>query len=123
MAVLLVDDEPDILETLEQLVALRFPGVEVRTAASGQEALTKLEGVKLIISDFRMPGMNGIEFLTKAQETLPGTPAILLTAFNERQGAVDAARNGIVRRYYNKPPNVEVLLGGIEELLNPESLT
>lgn len=122
MRILLVDDEPDILDTLAELVALKFPEAEVRTAPDGPSGLELLDGADLVLSDFRMPGMNGIEFLHHVQERQPGTPAILLTAYNERELAVRAAQEGVIRRFYLKPPDVDALLAGMEELLHPERM-
>lgn len=82
-----------------------------------------LDGVDLIVSDFRMPGMDGLTFLREVQKQRPGTPSILLTAYNEREQAVTAAREGTIRRFYMKPPNVEALLEGMDELLNPDKLS
>lgn len=122
MAILLVDDEPDILHTLAELVAMRFPDEEVRMAEDGPSALPQLDGVGLVVSDYRMPGMDGLTFLRKVQEQAPGTPAILLTAYNEREQGVQAAQRGTIRRFFLKPPDVDALLRGMEELLYPETV-
>ena len=120
--ILLVDDEPDILDTLADLVAMRFPDAEVRKAPDGPSGLELAEGVDLIVSDYRMPGMDGLTCLGHVQERHPGTPAILLTAYNERERAVQAAQRGILRSFFLKPPDVDALLAGMAELLDPDQL-
>lgn len=80
--ILVVDDDPEVLKTLEvQLINLGT----VDTCRSPTEALEKLESnfFSVVISDFRMPGMNGIEFLTKCAQAQPLCQRILLTAFSE----------------------------------------
>lgn len=81
--ILVVDDEPDIAESFCDLLRSLVPGVMVNQALAGREALQKLrEGpVDLIVTDFMMPGMNGIQFLREAERVAPGVPNILVTAF------------------------------------------
>jgi CheY-like chemotaxis protein len=94
-SILIVDDEPDILDALAELVSMRFPDAIVRTARNAAVALAAVaaESPALIVSDLRMPGMNGLEFLENVRDEHPGIPAFLLTAFDERGAAVDAARH------------------------------
>ncbi len=110
---------------MAELVRRRFPDVEVRTCPDGQAALTDIATHRpsVIISDFRMPGMNGLEFLTRVHEEHGSIPAMLLTAFDERGSAQDAARRGIVRRFFLKPPDIDQILEGLEELLDPASMS
>ncbi len=123
--ILIVDDEPDILESMASLIEGRIDHVTVQTAQDAAEALAWLADnqADVIVSDFRMPGLNGLEFLHEAQRRHGPQNAILLTAYDERRGAVDAARQAVIRRFYMKPPNVAELVAGIEELLSPERLS
>src|SRR5687767_4961288 len=79
--ILLVDDEADILESLKFVLESFLPDVDVRTADSGHRALESLaeKPVDLIVSDYRMPEMNGLEFLGKARTIHPNVPRILIT--------------------------------------------
>ena len=83
--ILIVDDDPDILDSLKTMLEATLPGVHVITAETGAIALDllKTESVQLIITDFRMPGMNGAQFLSKADIVAPGVPRILISAFPE----------------------------------------
>lgn len=82
-AVLLVDDERDIREALELLFTVSVPDIQLVTAASGPEALSYLKKNKVaaIVTDFRMPIMDGIEFLKAASKVAPTIPAVMITAY------------------------------------------
>lgn len=83
-SILVVDDEFDIVEALRDLLEGALPKVKVFTAASGPEALQILqkEHVSLIVTDYRMPNMNGVEFLARAARVQPGVPHLMITAFD-----------------------------------------
>ncbi len=123
--ILLVDDEPDIIESLACLLEGRIADVAIHTAADGEEALEWLaqNTADVIVSDYRMPGLTGLEFLDEAMKRHGRQNAVLLTAFDERRRAIDAARQGLIQRFFMKPPNVPELVAGIEELLRPEGLS
>lgn len=102
--VLIVDDEMDILESLQILLESSMEGVEVKVAPSGEEGLEVLqEGVDLVISDFKMPGMDGLEFLRKVRKQRPDVPRILMTAFPDLQIAVDAINEARIETFFTKP--------------------
>lgn len=86
--ILLVDDEPDVLRSVADLLEASLSGVHVLQATSGQHGLELLGGqhVDVIIADFRMSGMDGIEFLYIAQQKRPGVPSMMLTAFAHDAG-------------------------------------
>jgi FixJ family two-component response regulator len=100
---LVVDDEKDNLDALKRLLRKEF---EVLTALSAEEGLKILEGgarVDAIVSDQRMPGMTGSEFLGKVQEIDPVATRILLTGFADLEAVVDAVNRGHIWRYVQKP--------------------
>ncbi len=101
--VLLVDDEVGILNSLRRL--LRHEEFEVITAESAEAALEILEEkpVELIISDARMPGMDGATLLAKVWEKWPKTIRILLTGFADLNTTVKAINAGRIHRYISKP--------------------
>ena len=101
--VLLVDDEPAILRALKRL--LRATGCNVLTAEGGAAGLEILarETVNLVISDMRMPEMNGAEFLSKVASEWPDTERILLTGYADLESTISAVNDGQISRYLNKP--------------------
>jgi adenylate cyclase len=100
--VLIVDDEAANLRVLARLLSDRF---EVLTASGGAAGLGMLEAhdVALIISDQRMPGMTGIEFLKKAAEMRACTVRIILTGYTDVEALVDSINSGVLYRYITKP--------------------
>ena len=100
---LLVDDEPNVLSALKRL--FRQDGHSIVTAASGAEGLAVLaaQKVDVIISDQRMPGMTGVEFLREAKLKCPDTIRIVLSGYTELQSVTDAINEGSIYRFLTKP--------------------
>ena len=100
--ILIVDDEPANLRMFERLFRDNH---DVITATSGLEALEMLDqyNVALIISDQRMPGMTGIEFLKRAAQMRQQTVRIILTGYTDVTDLVDAINSGVVYKYITKP--------------------
>ena len=106
ITILLVDDEENILRALKRLLV--DEDFTVETALSGEAALEKLktlENVGLIMSDQRMPGMSGAEFLGRSQEYVPDAVRILLTGYSDINATIDAINLGGASRYLSKPWN------------------
>lgn len=101
-AVLLVDDEPDILFSLQSLLRRQF---EVHTAEGGEAALAMLSEhcAHVIMTDQRMPGMSGVEFLARAQQICPDAIPIVFTGYADLKAVVDAVNRGHIFRYVTKP--------------------
>jgi len=101
--ILYVDDE----EVNLLLFKLNFKKhFEVQTANNGSEALSLLEGglePDIVISDMKMPGMNGVSFLKKAQSFLPHTPFYILTGFEIITEIQEALNTGLIQSYLRKP--------------------
>lgn len=100
--ILIVDDESANLRLLERLFRRSY---QVVTASSGAEGLRLLElhDIALIISDQRMPGMTGVEFLKRASEMRARTVRIILTGYTDVNDLVDAINSGVVYKYITKP--------------------
>jgi response regulator RpfG family c-di-GMP phosphodiesterase len=100
--ILIVDDEAANLRILERLFASSF---EVFTAASGEDGLKVLisHDIALIISDQRMPGMTGVNFLKKAAELRASTVRMILTGYTDIDALVESINSGVVYRYITKP--------------------
>lgn len=101
--VMCVDDEPNILSALRRL--LRPQGYQVVLAGGGVEALSLLEEAPcdLIISDMRMPEMDGAQFLAEVRARWPQTVRILLTGYADIGSTIAAINQGQIYRYINKP--------------------
>ena len=101
--VLCVDDEKNILASLVRL--FRKSPFDVLTANSGLEALDVLsrERIDLVISDMRMPHMDGAELLARVAERWPQTIRILLTGYSDMEATVTAINKGKIYRYLSKP--------------------
>lgn len=101
--ILFVDDEANILSSLKRL--FRPHGYRIFTAESGALGLEILEREKidLVVSDMRMPEMNGAQFLEKVRERWPDTVRILLTGYAEIGATIDAINKGQIYRYVSKP--------------------
>ncbi|KPF48974.1 chemotaxis protein CheY [beta proteobacterium AAP121] len=113
--VLCVDDEPNILTALQRV--LRGLPVTVMSASGGEEALALMQRqpAELVISDMRMPGMNGVQLLEQLHQRWPQTVRILLTGHAELQSAVSAVNRGAIFRYLQKPWNEQELLAAVRE--------
>jgi DNA-binding NtrC family response regulator len=101
--ILFVDDEPNVLSSIRRSLRNKF---SVETAGGGDEALRKLrtdEEYAVIVSDMRMPGMSGVEFLAEAKKLAPNSVRLMLTGNADQQTAVDAVNVGDVFRFLNKP--------------------
>jgi response regulator RpfG family c-di-GMP phosphodiesterase len=100
--ILVVDDEPANLRLLERLFRSEY---QVISAASGDDALELLKrhDFALIISDQRMPGMTGIEFLKRAAAMRPHTVRIILTGYTDVNALVEVINSGVVYKYVAKP--------------------
>ena len=120
--ILLVDDEEDIRDSLKALFETCLEGVRVRTAAGGQEALALLssEPVDAIISDYKMPGMNGLEFLQRAAKQAPSTPRILVTAFPDLEIAIRAINEANIENFFTKPFEPDQVLNVVRQLLHEQ---
>ncbi|MBS1852994.1 MAG: response regulator [Acidobacteria bacterium] len=107
--ILLVDDEPSILQGYQRLLRNEF---ELETASSGEEALKTLSHhgpFAVVVSDMRMPGMDGIQFLAKVKRKEPETIRIMLTGHADIETAVHAVNEGSIFRFLTKPCNKEVI--------------
>lgn len=113
--VLCLDDEESVLRSLARL--LRHHGMDVSTFTNGQAALDALKDstFEVILSDMRMPGMSGDEFLAKARTECPDTQRILLTGYADFESTVNAVNEGGIHHYLQKPWQNEHLLTTVRE--------
>ncbi len=111
--VLVIDDDQFVQTGLEQL--LRAHGYKVITAADGQEALERIEreAPDLVLTDLRMPGMDGLEVLRRVKVRFPHMAVILLTGYSTLESAIQAIRHG-ADDYLLKPCREKELLERIQ---------
>jgi CheY-like chemotaxis protein len=110
---LLVDDEQNIVSSLKRL--LRRDNYRILSANSGQEGLQVLaeHPVDVIVSDQRMPGMLGVDFLRAAKDAYPHTIRIMLSGYTELQSVTDAVNEGAIYKFLTKPWEDDLLRGHI----------
>ncbi|RJX25964.1 MAG: hybrid sensor histidine kinase/response regulator [Desulfurivibrio sp.] len=102
--ILCVDDEPNVLRALRRLFI--DEDYEIITAASGEEGLAMLEKeypVQLILSDYRMPAMDGVDFLRRVCEKWPATIRIVLSGYADTATIVAAINEGQIYKFIPKP--------------------
>jgi len=120
--ILFVDDEPNVLNSIRRSLRNKF---DIDTAESGDEALRKIKtggGYAVVVSDMRMPEMNGIEFLAKAKEVAPDTVRMMLTGNADQQTAVDAMNVGDVFCFLNKPCDADRMNSAVKAALHQHRL-
>jgi len=113
--VLIVDDEVNILSAASRKLRGEYV---LRTALGGREALHALEGdgpFAVIVSDMRMPGMDGVQLLNEFSRLAPDTVRIMLTGCTDRQTAIDAVNKGNIFRFLTKPCADDALKKAIDE--------
>ena len=117
---LLIDDEPDILRVLS--ISLKADGYDVVSAQNGPEGIAAFEKEKpdIVITDIKMPGMDGIEVLKKIKDLNADTEVIIITGHGDIENAIEALKHG-ASDYINKPIRDEALaiaLGRAREKFN-----
>ncbi len=118
---LLVDDERQVLDGLALHLRRRY---EVVARTSGAEALATLEqeaSFTAVISDLRMPGMNGVELLTEVRQRVPETARVLLTGYADVSSAMAAVNEAAVHRFLTKPCAPAQLARALEEAVASSS--
>lgn len=114
-AILLVDDEENILNALERLFL--DSDLRILRAGNGEKALEILraEPVAVVVSDNLMPGMRGVELLSRVREFSPDTVRVLLTGYADLPTAIEAINRGEVFRFHVKPWVDEEIVRTVEE--------
>lgn len=113
--ILLVDDEANILKALSRV--LRF--YDLTLASSGEDALSlaKQKQFDVVISDYRMPGINGIEFLSQFMIIQPNAMKLILTGYADLESTLMAINEIGVFRFINKPWNNFEIINAVEKAL------
>jgi response regulator RpfG family c-di-GMP phosphodiesterase len=115
--ILFVDDEPSVLDGYKRILYREF---DVDTALGGEQGLISIDDhgpYSVVVSDMRMPGMNGAEFLARVRQAAPDTVRILLTGYASLEAATDAVNQGNIFRFLTKPCSKEVLTAAVNAAL------
>lgn len=122
--ILCVDDERNVLKSLRRLF-MDEEDYEILIAESGEEGLEVLRDesdISLVISDYRMPGMNGVDFLSQVFERWPDTIRIVLSGYADTAAVVEAINLGRIYKFIPKPWNDEELKGNVAMALQHREL-
>jgi two-component system probable response regulator PhcQ len=123
--VLLVDDEPNILSALRRCLAridvrqLDGEALQFETFTSPQAAIERSDeqDFDLVISDYRMPSMNGVEFLSRLMETQPAAPRMIVSGFADRDAIIAAVNEVHLTRFIEKPWDEDALRHAVVSIL------
>jgi DNA-binding NtrC family response regulator len=113
--ILIVDDDPALLEALPEALRLRLDRIEVETCETGMAALERIESsdYDAVVTDIKMPGMDGLELLAAIRERRPGIPTLLITGHGEGDMAARAREAGAYD-YLLKPIDRDQLVESLE---------
>lgn len=113
---LVVDDERNILRVIS--ATLKKEGYEVEVARTGEEALDKFSAnhADLVVTDFKLPGMSGVDLLSSIKSITPDVPVIMLTAYGTIERVVEAMKRGAFN-YLTKPVNPDELVAVVKEAM------
>jgi response regulator RpfG family c-di-GMP phosphodiesterase len=119
--ILYVDDEPINLFLFEKLFEKKY---QVETALSGTEGLEKLQthnDIKLVVSDMKMPFMNGLEFLALAKDRNPELICYILTGYDITSEISAALNQKLIHHYFKKPMDEKQMMELFERHINGEA--
>jgi two-component system sensor histidine kinase/response regulator len=121
--ILIIDDDTALLQALPQALYLRMGGVKVDTCDSAHAALERIQerDYDAIISDIKMPGMDGLALLTKIKELRPDTPTLLITGHGEENLAIQALRGGAYD-FIQKPLERDYLVASLQRAIQTRQL-
>src|SRR6266516_3909243 len=121
--ILLVDDDKALLDALPEALQLRMNGIEIDTSETAIEALERIRDTDYdaIVSDIKMPGMDGLALLHEIRELRPKTPTLLITGHGEHDLAVQALRGGAYD-FVQKPIDRDYFVASLERAIEMRRL-
>ncbi|MBV5317973.1 MAG: response regulator [Desulfobulbaceae bacterium] len=108
--ILFIDDDINLLKSFKRTLSSEFKVVTADTPEEGLRIMAQEGPFSIIVSDMKMPGMNGVEVLSRAQKINPDTVRILLTGYADQQSAIDAVNIGNIFRFLTKPCDLDTLV-------------
>ena len=123
LRVLIVDDDTALLEALPETLRLRMGGVIVETANSAAAALERIavDDYDAIVTDIKMPGMDGLELLAEIRSRRPGTPTLIITGHGENELVVRALRGGACD-FIQKPIDRDYVVASLRRAIQVSEL-
>src|SRR5438094_6021123 len=124
LRVLIVDDDPALLQALPKALRLRMGGVTVETADSASAALDRITtgDYDAIVTDIKMPGMDGLALLTEIRKHRPDTPTLIITGHGEDELMVRALRGGAFD-FVQKPIDRDYFVGSLRRAIRARVLS
>jgi PAS domain S-box-containing protein len=121
--ILLVDDDKALLDALPQALRLRMNGIEIETSETALDALERIRDTDYdaIVSDIKMPGMDGLALLHEIRQLRPATPTLMITGHGERDLAVQALRGGAYD-FVQKPIDRDYFVASLERAIQLRGL-
>lgn len=107
--VLFVDDDPNLLASYQRQLRKQFTIETASNGAQGLEAVTQHGSYAVIVSDFRMSGIDGIEFFCRVREKAPDSVRMMLTGYADVKTAIEAVNEGNIFRFLTKPCHPDAL--------------
>jgi DNA-binding NtrC family response regulator len=116
--ILIVDDDPALLEALPETLRLHMKGIEIDTCDSAAAALERIEAsdYDAIVTDIKMPGVDGLALLSRIKDRRPATPTLLITGHGQHDLAVQALRGG-AHDYITKPIDRDSFIASLERAI------
>lgn len=118
ITILYVDDEPINLFLFNQLFGKKYKVLTADSGYAGLDIIEKNPQIEVVISDMKMPGMDGLEFITKAKELYSKMHYYILTSYDITPEIDNALKTRLIDKYFQKPFNLKEIESSISEKLN-----
>ncbi len=115
--VLLVDDDPNVLAGYKRQLRKTYAIETAQSGPEGMEVLARSEPFAVVVSDMRMPGMDGINFLRNVRSLSPDSVRIMLTGNADVQTCIDAVNEGSIFRFLTKPCSTETMTSSLDSAI------
>ncbi|MFZ5642935.1 MAG: HD domain-containing phosphohydrolase [Bacillota bacterium] len=116
--ILLVDDDSNILSGYERILRKKFEVVTAENAIEGGVALQEKGPFAVVVSDYRMPGIDGVKFLATVRKASPDTVRLMLTGQADMQAAINAINEGNIFRFLTKPCGIDVFSRALNDAVD-----
>ena len=119
ITILYVDDEPLNLMLFETMFRKKYKVLKAESGITGLQILENTREIKVIISDMKMPGMTGIEFIQKAHASRPEILYYILTGYDITPEIQISLKEGLITEYFQKPFNMQLIDKSISSRISP----